>query len=755
MVTLSPTFNNGRSQVNFNVLGTGDYPFINIAKTSQSFVYAGGGAHQFEHVDPSTLDTNGYPTTLPAGGVITQSLGPSDAAILASSWTMDWDGNGTVSPPASVVTGSATSSGGSGSLTFTPTSSTFSWGISSTSASPNHIRNIRIYKTSEAANLAAGEVFTSTFKNGLSDAGFGVLRFLNWQSANTTNMTTWATRKPSTFFSYSATEFRASLYCGATGGSVNTYTITGNGTGVSASGGPSDKTMLHLRFHVNASGASTLSLNGTTAKTIRDSYGGTSFSPTGLDGTKYVYATLIFDAVLDSWICYGANSDGSIGIDSGVPPELCIQICAEVGAHPWYTQPIMASGPPTDFMTQLATHIRDTYNGTGWPCQWMIPRFEGPNEFFNQGFHFYQTSMAAQKSAVLWSGGNYHDYYGMLMSMIGQDVAAVYSTVQANVKTQTKYQMILGMQTFGGLNGSDEKFNASKYISLGPTVGSYTRSAAKDWATHACIATYYNSAEDQTGPEINKAVDYYRRSDLAISDEYITQAFNSNRYDSLGSCLTIFSSWKTYIKTFGINKMCAYEGGHSPDYFNPYANLSSISKAAQAVVVTTPTVGTITTDATALVGMYAKISNAGGMTEINNNVYQITAATGDTYTLNVNSSGFTTYTSGGSIDFYADSGGTIQLGTVLNTFKETTKYRTLLSSLNTAVYQGFVGVSDATFTAEFPSHYLFTGNAATNARSAWDLQNDIFESPKSAQYVSVKNFNSVKRASPPRMRLHV
>jgi hypothetical protein len=76
-----------------------------------------------------------------------------------------------------------------------------------------------------------GEIFGTLFKSKLLQANFGVFRDLDWGQANVSNCTTWATRKPVTYWSYQASEMRNSLYANpgvnATYGySTNTISFT-------------------------------------------------------------------------------------------------------------------------------------------------------------------------------------------------------------------------------------------------------------------------------------------------------------------------------------------------------------------------------------------------------------------------------------------------------------------------------------------------------------------------------------------------
>jgi hypothetical protein len=89
--------------------------------------------------------------------------------------------------------------------------------------------------------------------------------------------------------------------------------------------------------------------------------------------------------------------------------------------------------------------------------------------------------------------------------------------------------------------------------------------------------------------------------------------------------------------------------------------ITGISAAAQAVVTATNT---------ASVGDYVYITGVVGMTEINDAHYKVVAATSSTFTIDVDSSGFTAYSSGGIAknvsETQVDNGGAgITLGTAV------------------------------------------------------------------------------------------
>lgn len=501
-MTIASRHNGGRSQVNpYFPWYTAQMSFVNVAKHGSSF------ANKSDNfvVEPSVLDAQGYPTS---GSYYAGCSVSNEPSILSASWTMSWNGNGqvdipgtiqTVGPGTTQVNSFRASSGNSGgSVTFIPTSRSFSYGAHSTAASPNHVRDIKIYLTSEASRVAAGAYFGSKFLARMIEANFGVIRFLDWQAGNTSNVTTWAMRKPVDYATWSSTEFRASIYCGSTTNSGNAYSITGNGLDVPASGAPTHGMTLTLKFNASGTGAATLSLNGTTAVPILGPYcGPVSDFAVHLPAAGF-HATLVYDSLLNAWLKHGGDTEGfSQGIDNMVPIEVMLQLCAEIGAHPYFVSHHLTLDTPTDYMPGMMAYVRDN------APSWMIPRFEGPNEIFNTFAGFQCTPYANARATAYGWGADYHNWYGRILSILGQMAATVYGVAQANVKTQQKYQIICGVQTvFAGDSAFNPRMTSAKYVLQTPP-SPYLASAASNWTTHMCCAQYmapsaYGTATETT-----------------------------------------------------------------------------------------------------------------------------------------------------------------------------------------------------------------------------------------------------------------
>lgn len=686
------SFNGGRSQTGLNIVQTGgEYAFLNVVKTAQNWGY-GAAPNANAEVDPALLDENGYPTSIQTGGYYAVCYVP--LSWVGQSLTVQWDGGGTIRVPGTDAVGSTASSNGStnNSITCTCADQRLLVGATASNASPNHIKNIRVSLTgTETTLLNSGEVFRPEFKDKLLEAGFGVLRFMDWQANNTTNMTDWASRKPVTYFSYSAYEWRNTassgrpkLYCGETTNSGNAYSITGNGDGVPSSGAPIHMQVIQLKFSADAttSGGATLDLNGTGAKPILAWWG----EALSVDGNSYplanyfsspTYGTAVYDAELNSgngaWLLYGAQQAwGSVGIKNGVPPELCLQLAAEVGAHAWFVAPRFALEAPTDHMPSLAAYCRDN------APSWMIPRFETPNETFNTGnAGFHNGVYGRNKANVRWGSADQKMAHGYWASILGQAVAAAYGVAQADAKTQTRYHLVNGVQTASGSTSFyDQHLSSAAYVGqVAAAPAGYSKAVgvaeAWRWTTHIAVAQYFTPA-DYGSSEETAAVAAYQSADAttknALLDNYLMGLTRTNGGGSPYTAtfaLAQFAAWKTWAQSFSVNKMCGYEGCFSPDY-----------------------------------------------------------------------------TGGGSSN--------------ADLFRNDCKARPVAADYLAMVFQGFIGLSDSTFTAEFPSTFLLTDFTydTTVTTYCWTLLKGDIQSANTPQFDYIVRFNRGRRAISPRLRIH-
>lgn len=662
--------NGGRSQVNLNDVTIGyEYPFLNVMKSAAGW----GKRDNSGPPDPSTLDSNGYPTSLPGGVGLTALFFIPSQSERPGNYVVGWTGNGTIDMSATFQTAASgfssadlTSTTGSGRYKFMPSDTRLSLGPNSI-GSP-HISNIYVCHEDDETALLAGEVFGVKFKQRLAEANFGVIRFLNWQNSNYDMTTTWASRKPVSYAYWAGSEFRNSMWAGVTTNSGNAYSVAAP----SGWAGLIDKATVILKFNASAtqSGTCSLDVGGSGAINIIDKYslplstGGNSY-PLGTSVSSL--ACLVYDETLNAWIKKGGDIAEATGtaLDNGVPLEICVQLCAEIGAHPYFVLPRLAADPATDFMPSLAQYCKD--NGPSW----MIPRFEGPNELWNSGFP--ATHYANNKATAYGWSGNYNQWYGKMLSVMGQGIAAVYG--HANLgKT---YQVICGVQTVSaGQSGNDPRLSSQDYIGTTPQSG-YSSTAgvaeAWRWTSHGTLSNYIVPAAWNMPQETALVAAFISGNTQAAYDFADTALGSGNTVasESLSDLAGFYVAFKAWLQSFGINAMCGYEGGYSPDFQSGFV-ASDIDKMRLAS---------------------KNAPNIGG------------------YIL--------------------------------------------------ANYYNFTKLTDATFTAEFPSCFQLSGGVITTSAGsghtggAWSvLDPSVYVENPTSQWVAICSFNAVKRAPNLRLRLH-
>lgn len=232
-------FNGGKSQIQSSDIGLGgDFPFINLLKLGTSWVATGATLP----VNGSQLDSNGYPTALPSGAssVNTTIFVPTQTSR-PGNYVLTWTGNGTIlcSCNDTLVSGSKTSTTGTGRYVFSTTGNQFTVGIA-TIGSP-YISNMALYHINDEPDYLAGKIFQAKFLSTVRQTGAGVYRFLDLQNANFTNVSTWSTRKPLNYVYYAGGEFRSSFYT----------TISTSGlaiTGSLGAGNPTDRQTAQLQW---------------------------------------------------------------------------------------------------------------------------------------------------------------------------------------------------------------------------------------------------------------------------------------------------------------------------------------------------------------------------------------------------------------------------------------------------------------------------------------------------------------------------
>jgi hypothetical protein len=603
-------FNGGRTQLNFNFLQIGgDFPFVNHMKTGQGISKSGGGPP-----NPAILDANGYPTD--GSGATTRCFGPSQTDR-PGDWIIDWVGDLTTLyfPVTHTATGGA-ASGINGFYKFTPTGGDstdlpgqiqFDIGITASNPS-NRVTLMRLYHEDDSG-IVDTQTFNTDFITALNDLKPGYLRFLDWFNANTNMTPHWDYRTPADAICYSGIYFSSRT--------VTSVSNTGDAFTCTLPGGASltDKTLIHIVWSASSSNPTLL---GKAVKTLYSETASVSSGDTW---------TLVFDADLDYWL---GNREGLV---SGVPPELMVELCNEIGAHFWMHIPGFAADNPANWATPFATYVKANLHPS------LTAKYEVVNEIWNNREGFPFTSYFSAKGVVRWGaspgGDAYHNYYGYTLSINGEAISTVYSD------DRSRYDVTCGVQsaTFHSTSSSDARIQSTRYVAEGGG-----KTPASDWATAVSCTSYINSLMD-VDPKNEvlalaiqwQTADEPTRQGLYEAYWEETSAEDTAPLPATTSLRVSYHEWKAWGAANGVNKLEPYEGGCSPDFPDPLSNdigdISSVTKGASTTVVFSG--GIIP-----LIGMWVYFPEVSPVTQLGGMLGEVTGQTGNTITVAINSSGF-------------------------------------------------------------------------------------------------------------------
>lgn len=350
-----------------------------------------------------------------------------------------------------------------------------------------------------------------------------------------------------------------------------TLSATQGGSAITAGSAGSGTHTINPMPMLNIGSTSAVPVINNSAQTMRNN--NLTYPVTGKIGT------VVYDSHLNVWMLRGGNTAfGDYGLANGVPPEIMVQLCGEMGAHPYFISPINCLDPvPTgDYMSGLAAYCLNN------APSWMIPRYECSNETWNSSFP--QTSYGDAK-ARQYGWNSTLDFYGKAASLLGQTISGVYGSPAALVRANY-YHFILGLQTVSLISptANNPYVDSTSYVSAGG-------SAAKSWATHLCCAQYivpyaWNVAQETT------LATAYAAGDLSAPITYVDTCLgpaglSGTNKETVADLIGYYANLKTYAQSKGINKICGYEGGYSPDYINGESasvrNLKIASKQAPNV----------------------------------------------------------------------------------------------------------------------------------------------------------------------------
>jgi hypothetical protein len=718
--------NGGLSQLNFWFLDSGaaTFAFNNLLKVSRnpSLISVVGNP------EPSTMNENGYPTSIVSGGTTREFWFPPQSAR-AGNYIVKWVGTCTLAITGSgtynVVSGSLTGTDGEAEIEVvgTDVDALISSFLRITALGGSPLTKIQICHVDDEARMDAGYTFRQGFIEKMQEANFGTYRFLDWQFVNASMVGLWEHRKPADYISYMADEARASYYGGTT-------TLTGDTYAVAA---PSAWSVLADRNVVIAkidsagpSGTVYLEVGTTGPKPILGWYG-TELSGSNLTADRF--ACFIYNEYLDGWMSNGATPTSRY-LDNYIPIEVILELCNELNAHAWVHGPYLSlDASNRDFVTEMATYFRDNLNnGLQFIC-------EPANEVWNPGSAFKATTYGRTYALARWGFANdENNWYGMVLSEMGEDVSTVFSG------DATRYKVLCGVQTYGSSGGTAiARMESTRWVAEGGG-----NNPASDFVTHGAVAGYWAFSGGQSGSfpyssrEMQCAWDYNQAGTEAertaiLTDLITTRLTNNERYTPT-NVKGQWTQWKTYFDTYSV-PMVQYEGGYSPDYIvNPgttpiqrvvnaatQANPCVLTLAANSVIELPP-VGSSVTFPTVSVGM----------TQVSGNTYTVLATSGsynsagNTITIDVDASGFSAW-SGTSLLTLTS------MTAMINTLRAASKYADEVGTIEAQLYEDF-----ADYNGSAPSMYILCGYD-----QAWSVFDpSLFDDPTPRWQVAI-DYNAV------------
>lgn len=585
--------NGKKVQVNSWGFQSGAYPFINAVLEGQNWAYADGSGV----VNPAEMDSDGWPAGAISGNgwlsrthIPTQARRPGNYVVLFE--------NGAVSGDWSIVsvgTGVSVagvqlsvSSGTSGRAVVTPNSEWLDFYIRSSTGTG--LKKFVIMHVDDEADYNAGKVFQSKFK-GDYVRHMHSHRGMDWFCTNSSVVTKWKYRKPSTYWSFAADHFPPDCSQTAISNSGGDYSVT-----------VPSWTLAHGEIaiiKINAVYAATnatgprLQINGGAFKPLKtiqgydwgsDYFGKPGDASGNTDLQASYWGTVVYDGDHDAYL-FSNPFSSDVGIRNGIAPETYVALFQEMQAdygaspHAWFNIPV-AAGVTTGLLPTVSDYpaALATYAQANLPSG-IVAIYELANEPWNPNGGFYAYHFANNKERILKSTTNDGaNWLGRCCYPIGMAISDVYGELPT---AAVSYDFIVGMQTVAGPD-ADQNLHvveSPSYVADGGT-------AAYNGLTGICIAQYFNSEYYDTAQEQTWA-DAWALGDTSGIAPYIAACKTSgSRNDTIAALSgTAYPSFATKISgdaNWSHLKLYGYEGGFSPDFYdNLVSDLSKFRDACK------------------------------------------------------------------------------------------------------------------------------------------------------------------------------
>jgi hypothetical protein len=450
--------------------------------------------------------------------------------------------------------------------------------------------------------------------------------------------------------------------------------------------------------------------------------------------TQYPVAGLCI-LIYDRTIGYFYLQQG--GYIAGAPPEVFIDYCAAVGAHPHLVAPHLSLEPLSDYMPEWVSYAKNKY-------PWMKPRIEPPNECWNTAPVFLPTPYARSLSYALWgdeSPTSWDNAYGKWCSTIGQAMAALFEN------DRSRYSMICAVQT-ASLYSSNPGDSVNARLMSTLYVSRSGGEPAYKWVDRVCGAPYYASKAADTTQEL---IDAYRYAVTCAGDPAQQAAILNNYVAQCAGSLSEVNRFFTNLKRWAqampagstVAGITSYEGGYAiddPRSGDWFSAVVAATNTANCVLVLGGSGNPYNNElpqrpgpaTPAVIGMEIKLSGlTGGFADYNGRTARITDVSGNRITTDLDTSTQANVFSGRALVTYVNS------AAYANGLRFASKSATGLGAQNTSMYASLAALASRDFVSEYPSNFLYTGPA-----NGWSVLDPDIYAPPTSQWESIVAYNN-------------
>jgi hypothetical protein len=744
--------NGGRYQSQLGLPSNdGQWPFMNKIKMCTYWSSGAAGRPL-----AANINANGYPTS--ASGNPQLTIIDEGLTFRSGKRVLVWDGATTFTCSGATVDAGSSLTGAEGEnravmvLSNSTSPKTITLTLQSTDAALNNMRWVHeddetSYNAQKLANPNK-EPFGTKFLEVTQALNLGVMRFLDPQLGNASNVCNWAHRTPVSHFSYVASQFPPSVFGGSIGGSSPSWTATVSGFSLVDGA----VVVLDLPAATVIDGTPTLNVSSTGAKAIKLPNGAVfAKASTGTPRRGTFTYVAILNAFVGTAVYDSGGRDFDEGIMAGWPPEVMLDLCNILQCHGHFVPPFLTCDTPSDYVPSFAALAASTLNAG------LQFRMEGgPNECWN--FLFWGTEHAQECALARYGVTNQDDWYGRSGSVLGAPIQSAFSS------DRTRYAVICGFQTtsspdnVAGTNTS-RRIESTRHVSVGGGT------PAKNYLTHICMANYWNTMAafaNSVGTSnerylrmvayVGKARDW-TNGDAAAKLALIEAQFDEDdlEYWMVDQMDVRLARWKAVADNYTVFgtaepfKLTFYEGGYYPGDID-----SDPTHGIDGVTLGNPTIITINqinaTQAHAFqAGMRARFRGIGGTTQLNGNTYDVLSVTGTTVTIDVDSTAFGTFTSGGTGTFGYTT--TLTNGIIYDGYGNTgaqtlAAFQAATRAATSILYGTQKALQRCAAAGEYPSDfYLYGGIAVVQSLRQWAKYDTLYAAP-SPQVDAMNLFNN-------------